>query len=184
MRLFAALPVVGEARLELERRLAGYRREEWPVKWVGDNGLHVTTKFLGEVGAGQVDAVRSVLREASTGTPPLPLLPTELGAFPNFIRARVLWAGYESEAALELMVHRIEQATGGLGFPLEGRPFRPHVTLGRLNEGATLPAEGAERLQHDKLSAGFIADRLVLYQSRSGTAGSTYSEVDSFPLGS
>lgn len=184
MRLFVALPVGGDARAELERKLAACKQKDWPVKWVGEGGLHVTLKFLGEVEAERLPAIGAALEVAGCGTPVLPFAPGELGAFPSLARARVLWAGYHSEPALELLVHRVEQATEPLGFPGEGRPFRAHVTLGRVREGARLPREGLEALEKEVLTAGFVADRLVLYQSRPGSAGSTYHELASFPLGS
>jgi 2'-5' RNA ligase len=182
MRIFAALPVEGEAKDELELKLAAYRQRDWPVKWVRNDALHVTIKFLGEVEPDRVANLRTALREASAGTPSLAFRPTELGAFPNFARARVLWAGYETETALELMVHRIERATELLGFPVEGRPFRPHVTLGRVREGSRLPREGAEVLEKETLTAGFITDRLVLFESRPQPGGANYTPLDLFPL--
>ena len=182
MRVFAALPVEGEAKAELERTLIDLGRRGWPVKWVGDHGLHVTVKFLGEIEPGRLDAIRETLAGACAGTPPLSFRATEIGAFPSFARARILWAGYESESALELIVHRVEQGLEALGFPLEGRPFRPHVTLGRVREGARLPQEGVALLERATLSAGFTADRLVLVESHPGPGGSTYAELDSFAL--
>jgi len=184
MRLFAALPVGGDARAELERILAAFRRTDWPVKWVREGGLHVTLKFFGEVAPERLAPIRDALAAAERGTPALPFTPTELGAFPSLQRARVLWAGYQTEPALELLVHRVEQATEPLGFPGEGRPFRAHVTLGRVREGSRLPREGMGALEGAVLKAGFTADRLVLYQSRPGPAGTTYDELDSFPLAS
>ena len=47
-----------------------------------------------------------------------------------------------------------------------------------------LPREGMGALEGAVLKAGFTADRLVLYQSRPGPAGTTYDELDSFPLAS
>jgi 2'-5' RNA ligase len=184
MRLFAALPVGGDARTELERKLAEYRTQDWPVKWVREGGLHVTLKFLGEVEAEQLPAIRAALADAVRGTPVLALAPTELGAFPSLARARVLWAGYHAEPALELLVHRVERGTEPLGFPGEGRPFQAHVTLGRIKDGTRLPREGLGALERESLTAGFTADRVVLYQSRQGPAGPSYDELDSFPLGS
>jgi 2'-5' RNA ligase len=184
MRLFAALPVEGEARQELELKLAAYRQREWPVKWVPDTGLHVTIKFFGNVEPERVDAVRVALRQASAGTPVLPFHPTDIGAFPGFSRARIVWAGYETGTALELMVHRVEQATEALGFPVEGRPFRPHVTLGRVREGKWIPPEGVALLEQDSLRAGFTADRLVLFESRQDQGCASYAVVDWYSLGS
>lgn len=184
MRLFAALPVNGEASAELERLLEGFRRMEWPVRWVGSNGLHLTVKFLGEVAVDRVNAVRDALAAATRNTSLLPFTPNELGAFPTLARPRVLWAGYQSEPALELLVHRVEQGTEALGFPVEGRPFRPHVTLGRLREGATLPPGAADQFEGEALHAAFVAERLVLFESKPGAHGPVYSTVDTFSLGS
>jgi 2'-5' RNA ligase len=58
------------------------------------------------------------------------------GAFPGFDRPRVIWAGLEPDPALELLQHRVEQEFGPLGFPPDGRPFRPHLTLGRAARDA------------------------------------------------
>jgi 2'-5' RNA ligase len=184
MRLFAALPLEGEAKAELERLLSRYRQMDWPVKWVRDDGLHVTIKFLGEVEADRVDAVREALRSAGAGTPCLPFTPTEIGAFPNMHRPRILWAGYESEPPLELMVHRVERGMEALGFPVDGRPFRPHVTLGRLREGRCLPPDGARTFEREQLHSAFVAGRLVLFESRPGPNGSVYQPVEILNLGS
>ena len=183
MRLFAALPVTGEAERELRALLARCRGRDWPVKWVRDDGLHVTLRFLGEVASERVSMVREALGGAVAGTPALPFSPTELGAFPSLARARVLWAGYDSEAALELLAHRVERAVMELGFPAEPRAFRPHVTLGRVREGARLPREGLGALAAETLTAAFVVVRVVLYESRTGAGGSRYEELASFALG-
>lgn len=184
MRLFTALPVGGEATAELERLLENLRRTEWPVRWVRGDALHVTVKFFGEVGTDQMDAIREALRAATDRTPLLPFVPGELGGFPNLRRPRVLWAGYQSETALELLVHRVEQRAEALGFPVEGRPFRPHVTLGRVRDGVPWPLAAMNRLEREALHESFVADRLVLFESRQGSGGSVYAQLDSFSLGS
>ena len=56
--------------------------------------------------------------------------------FPDFSRPRVLWVGIAPEPGLEILQHRVEQEFAPLGFPTEGRPFRPHVTLGRAARDA------------------------------------------------
>jgi RNA 2',3'-cyclic 3'-phosphodiesterase len=184
MRLFTAIPVAGLVEDALRELVARCRSQDWPVKWVRPEGLHLTVKFLGPVEADRVAAIEAALAEASAGTPRLPFSLRELGAFPGFGRARVIWAGLESEAALELMVDRVERACGALGFPVEGRPFRPHVTLGRVREGRRLPEAAIEALERAQLpAADFLADRLVLFESRPGPGGSTYAARATFPLG-
>ena len=72
-----------------------------------------------------------------------------IGAFPNFRRARVVWIGVEQEPRLELLHHDLELACEQEGFEVEGRPFRPHITLARVR--VPLPIErwvGSVALYH------------------------------------
>jgi len=59
-----------------------------------------------------------------------------IGAFPGFRRARVVWMGIAPEPRLELLHHDVEVACEELGFEVEGRAFRPHLTLARARESA------------------------------------------------
>jgi 2'-5' RNA ligase len=185
MRLFIAIPVAGPVEEALRDLLDRYRSRDWPVKWVRPNGLHLTVKFLGTVEPARLAAIQGAIGDASAGAPGLPFSLVELGTFPGFARARIIWAGLESEAALELLVHRVERACATLGFAVEGRPFRPHVTLGRVREGAHLPPAAVHELEQTRVpAASFVADRIVLYESQPGPGGSVYTVRATFPLGS
>ena len=185
MRLFAAIPVAQPVHGILGELLDRWRSTDWPVKWVRSEGLHLTLKFLGSVGREQVASIRDGLSASIAGTPGLSFALTELGAFPTVTRARTLVAGLESEARLELLVHQIERACAELGFPVEGHPFRPHVTLGRVREGRRLPEVAVQAIEGAELPAvSFVSDRVVLYESLPGSGGSRYEERATFPLGS
>lgn len=184
MRLFVGIPVEGEVADVLGGLLERWERNGWPVKLARPEGLHLTLKFLGAVESERYPALLEAVADAVRGTPALSFALSELGAFPELVRARVLWAGLESEAALELLVHRIERACAGLGFPLEGRPYRPHVTLGRVRAGNRLPSTAIERFEAEALPrATFLSNQVVLYQSLAGAGGSRYEVKASFPLG-
>jgi len=49
MRLFAAIPIPDPARGQILDLLGDLRQGDWPVRWVHDEGLHLTLKFFGEV---------------------------------------------------------------------------------------------------------------------------------------
>jgi 2'-5' RNA ligase len=183
MRLFAALPVTGDAQHELAELLGTLQAGGWPVRWVRADGLHLTVKFLGEVAASGLPALSAALRSTVTDSPAFGLTGTELGGFPGLSAPRVIWAGYEAATTLELLAHRVERHCAPLGFPGDGRPFRPHVTLGRVREGATLPDNAVRQLTGLALCAGWHADRLVLYDSATGAGGSRYTAIETFPLG-
>ncbi len=124
---------------------APLRELRLPVNWVRSDGLHLTLKFLGEVPAEQEPELEGALVQAAGtetvgegagGRRTIPLAIGGFGVFPDQRRPRVVWVGVAPEPALELLQHRVEQAFTPLGFPTEGRPFMPHLTLGRAARDA------------------------------------------------
>ena len=71
MRLFAALPIPEPARRGIVPLLERLRDGDWPVRWVHDEGLHLTLKFFGEVAPDRLDVIAEALRFAGPGTGPL-----------------------------------------------------------------------------------------------------------------
>lgn len=182
VRLFAGLPVDEATRAALADLTAALRRGDWPVRWVTPEAWHLTLKFYGERAEAEVAPIGAGLAEAVAGTPALDLHLTVLGANAPGRRARVLWVDLAAPAALELLHHRVELAAIALGIEPEGRPFRPHLTLGRVRHGATLPPGAGERLAELAVDLPFLADRLVLFESVLGPGGPRYAERAAFPL--
>lgn len=136
MRLFVALNFSPQVRQALWQATAPLRDLGLPVKWVRDQGIHLTLKFLGEVPEQREAELRAALARAATGARSLTLALGGFGVFPDFTRPRVVWVGIAAEPALEILQHRVEQEFAPLGFPTEARAFRPHVTLGRATRVA------------------------------------------------
>jgi 2'-5' RNA ligase len=183
MRLFAAIPVTEPARLEVVTLLERLRQTGWPVRWVGDEGVHVTLKFFGEVATERLEVIAEAVRIAGQGTSQLPLRLHELGAFPSRQRARILYVGLEAPAALELLQDRIERGGEALGFTPEGAPFRPHITLGRLREGQRCPKHALDDLEGSFEQLAFTGDQVVLYESILTPHGPRYESRLTLDLG-
>lgn len=183
MRLFVALPLPGAARDEIAALLARMKECEWPVRWVREEGLHLTLKFYGEVAPERYDVIEESIRFAVAGTSPIPLRLDTLGAVPSERRPRVLWVGLHAPSALELLQDRLERQGEEIGFPPEGAPFRPHVTLGRVREGHRLPADALARLGDSYERIAFLATEVVLYESVLSRGGPTYEARATIPLG-
>ncbi|HEU4699527.1 MAG TPA: RNA 2',3'-cyclic phosphodiesterase [Gemmatimonadales bacterium] len=186
MRLFAALPLPAPARAALAALARPLREAGWPVRWVAETQLHLTLKFYGDVAPERLDAVGDVLRAAADGTRPLDLVATALDTLPRGRRARVVIAALDAPPALELLVDRLERGSAALGFPTEGRAFRPHVTLGRVRRDAALPADAARRLAAaapGEAALAFLVDAAVLFESELGREGPRYTPRVTVPLG-
>jgi 2'-5' RNA ligase len=112
------------------------RAGNYPVKWVQAEALHVTIRFLGEVDEDKRDPIQQALVAAVGDTRAFNLPVGEFGTFPPVKQPRVIWVGCETPPALELVADGVERQLAGVGFPVEGRPFRPHVTIGRVRRDA------------------------------------------------
>jgi 2'-5' RNA ligase len=103
------------------------------VKWVEPGNIHLTLQFLGEVEEKLLDQIASGLRKELADFPAFEASLSGLGAFPDRSRPRVIWAGVAQGAReLEQLSARVQEANRALGFTPEDRPFRAHVTLGRV----------------------------------------------------
>jgi 2'-5' RNA ligase len=183
MRLFAAVPIPDPALSRILDLLGNLRKEDWPVRWVHDEGMHMTLKFFGEVAPERLDVITEAIRFAADGAGALSLTLDGLGAFPSRSRPRILWVGIDAPPALELLQDRIERGCEAIGFPPEGAPFQPHVTLGRVREGQRLPARALDGYRELLEPMPFVAPELVLYESVLTTKGPRYESRLTLDLG-
>lgn len=154
------------------------------MKWVRPENIHLSLKFLGDVDEARGGELQGALQRAASRTGggearALPLQITGFGVFPDYRRPHVLWAGITPDPALELLQHRVEQEFAPLGFPSEGRAFRPHVTLGRTNRDAR-PRDFAElEAEFAKIAFGETVSltELDLMQSTLRPEGSVYQVI-------
>jgi len=142
IRSFVAIELSQNVKTGLAKLLSELGKTRHPfVKWVNPESIHLTLKFLGNIPFKQVAEINRLMEEAVQGTLPFHLEVSELGAFPNLKRPRVLWISIKGEIDTLLSLQQsIDSALAPLGFAEEKRPFTPHLTLARLRE-RTSPAE-------------------------------------------
>lgn len=164
---------------------ARLRETRLPVRWVTSEGMHLTLKFLGEVGDELAEGVATALDRVADPVRPFEVAVRGFGAFPNARRPRVVWAGIEPVPALELLQDGVERAMTELGFEPEGRVFRPHLTLGRARHGAR-PSQFrdlAALLEEMDFAQSFLAEGVHLVQSTLRPSGAVYTVRRTASLG-
>lgn len=132
MRLFLAINLPPDCRRAVHDATAPLRHAAPSLAWVEESLLHLTLKFLGEQPDARLPDLRGALGGVAARHADLVMELEGVGAFPNFRRARTVWMGVAPQPRLELLHHDVELAFGALGFDIEGRPFRPHLTLARV----------------------------------------------------
>ncbi|MBN1939408.1 MAG: RNA 2',3'-cyclic phosphodiesterase [Candidatus Aminicenantes bacterium] len=134
MRTFIAVDLTSE----IKRRIADLvHRLKFAaprgIGWANIADLHVTLKFLGEIGEATLPDIQKAVSKAASSAPSFPLSVYGTGTFPpGSRRPRVLWVGLRESPPLLDLHGRIENLMTGLGFPAEERAFRPHLTIGRV----------------------------------------------------
>jgi 2'-5' RNA ligase len=159
MRLFLAVEFEQELRRALREATAPLRTLIPDAGWVTEDRLHLTLKFLGEQPETLVPPLTAAIGEVAARHWPVPMRLRGLGAFPNLRRPRVIWLGIEPTPKLELLQHDVEESCAALGVAVEGKPFRPHLTIGRLR--GTEDREAIRDLARVARDIRFRADTLV-----------------------
>jgi RNA 2',3'-cyclic 3'-phosphodiesterase len=132
VRLFLAVNFPQGIRQAIWEESRGLRAAAPSVKWVEPELVHITMKFLGECETQAADAVTGVVTTVAVSHAPIPVTIRGIGAFPNFHRPRIVWAGVDDRGRLGRLATAIDAACTTLGFAPEQRAFKPHLTLGRV----------------------------------------------------
>jgi 2'-5' RNA ligase len=184
VRLFVAVNLPGTERRAAYAATRRLRECHLPVKWVAEDALHLTLKFLGEVADDRAAPIGAALAEAVRAARPFEVTLGGLGVFPDHQRPRVFWLGVEAHPALELLANDVELAMGALGFESELKPFQPHLTIGRARKDAKPSAFRTLAALTAGLDYASVlrVESVDLMQSMLGPAGPSYRIVCRAPL--
>ncbi len=184
-RAFLAIEPPSEIRKEIANIQNRLKRScPFDVRWVKPEGIHLTLKFFGDISEADIAAISGVAERNARTAAPLHFEVKNLGVFPSVKRPRVVWIGLAGDTSSLLdLQNKLEQGFYGCGFPKEERPFRPHLTMGRIK---TPKASGDPEkfIQRDDCDAGnFTAFGLSLIKSDLTPQGAVYTKLAWFPLG-
>ncbi|MEN6371249.1 MAG: RNA 2',3'-cyclic phosphodiesterase [Armatimonadota bacterium] len=123
----------------LKRRISSVQEEfikvAPAVKWVANENYHITIKFLGGVKSDRIKAISQAIEEAVRYIEPFDVELGGAGAFPNPGRPKTVWVGVTSGSEmLAKIAGRVDDALEKLGFEKETRPFKSHITIGRVKD--------------------------------------------------
>jgi 2'-5' RNA ligase len=155
------------------------------VKWVEPENLHLTLLFLGEVDARETPAVCRAAEQIGRRTKPFTLTLAGVGAFPTPRRPRTLIVHVtEGEPELIALHHDLETPLLELGcYRREDRPYKPHLTIGRVKGHAeTEPLAAAIRQFEDWQGGQSRIDQVLVLSSELRHDGPEYAVLSRVPL--
>ncbi len=128
-RMFVAVVPPVEVKDDLAAFLEPRREHPWidPEQW------HITLAFLESVPSARIDELTDALTEAAAKRHSMSLRLAGAGAFPEPVRAKVLWMGLEGDVdELVRTARNVRAAATANGANPDGKPFRAHLSVSRL----------------------------------------------------
>ncbi len=180
IRAFLALPLAPFFESEVRPLLEKLKGQCPGVRWVEASKIHVTLHFFGSIYPEEVSKISRIVGPIVSQAKSSEVFLKDLGGFPNLSRPRVLWLGIEGDLENLKNVHRLlEKELEKNGFPIENRPFKPHLTLGRVKDAGKF--SGISEIQFDPTPVKKIQE-IVLFKSHLAPQGSHYEAIETYPF--
>jgi 2'-5' RNA ligase len=128
-RVFVAIDLPEEVRERIAATQKVLARSCARLTFVAPRNMHITLKFIGEVGDETLEAIRSALQGVSAD--PFEIAIRGVGAN-NLRRPRVVWSNIEDAGGTGGLHDAIEEALAPLGIEREERAYTPHITIARV----------------------------------------------------
>ena len=149
------------------------------LRWVSDDNLHLTLRFIGEVERPLADDIAAALARLRSDAFELRL--AGVGMFEQR-SGGAIWAGVEPKAPVAALATKVERACLAAGLEPERRAFHPHITLARWNRRSALAAQALIERNRALASPPFAVDRFILFESHLSRHGAYYEEVAAVAL--
>ena len=178
-RLFAALEIPAPVRDALGAFGRAAAADDFALRAVRDDALHVTLAFLGHRALDDIDPARDAVREVAAPVPDL-ALGDALWLAPRRPHVLTVEVADATGALLALQERVVAALVEAVGYEPDRRRFRPHVTVARVRRGAAPRQRGLP----DAPSASFAGEAVTLYRSWLGGGPARYEALERVPLGS
>lgn len=169
-------PAVSAALASVQDRL---RHTGAKVGWTVPSDFHLTLWFIGDVSAEQRARICAMLDETASRVARFEFDVAGAGFFGPPRAPRILWAGVPAEPpALAALAAEVRNWGRSAGWMVEDRPFRAHITLGRVREPTGADALTAAMRSLSSTVFGRVAvDRLTLMASGTASQNTRYDIV-------
>ncbi len=154
LRLFIALSFSADVKERCAAIQDRGRKQLADIRWISPQQLHLTLVFLGKVLKTEQVNIEHIMRETAAKYPPFTLEFSGLGVFPRLKSPKVLWAGLAENPVLMALQEELMLNISNIPFDIETRPFRPHLTLGRIRQKIDIQALGQWIAQEKNVSLG------------------------------
>lgn len=148
------------------------------IKWVKPKSMHLTLHFLGYLSEEKIGQVKLAMQSFQGKFGRLQFRFGKINTFPNLTSPRVIFI--ECNQVNSKSIFKLQELLGEkliqLGIRVDKRPWKPHLTLGRVKVEKKLQIPLDLSLP-SPLATAFIINSFDLIESKLKPAGSKYSKI-------
>lgn len=176
MRLFLAVPISSKAK---ELIVNTYRKvaEKLDVKWIAEENIHITLKFLGNVDKNKTEEIEEMMNEVKLRHKPCKFTITSIGAFPSLKVVRVLFYNIEPPEPFISLSNDINNTLEKIGFQKDEK-YTPHITIARFKN----PKKDPTINYSEYINWQETMEKFNLMESTLFPTGPVYSIIREFKL--
>lgn len=184
IRIFFAIELPETIKQKIGDYISALKKKSKPhvIRWTRNDNLHITLQFIGEANRFDLDKIcNSVQSRIKNIHSPMQISVGDLQLFPTPFRPRVIVLDILPQEALSSLAHSIGEGVEAAGYAIEKRPFRAHMTLGRIKQPKNLDLSYLGQTPKVVCEEIFLQE-FVLYRSEPGAEGSTYTVLERLKL--
>ena len=153
------------------------------INWVDPANIHLTLAFLGDTEEDRIKVAGIMLKQKCSGFGEFGFSLSGAGVFRDYSDPEVIWIGIEESGKLISLNNDIKRGLEDTGFKTDNRPFKPHITIGRIK---FFKDPGALREALEPYQNIFIQEvpvsEVILYESILKPSGPVYRPAGKFRL--
>lgn len=175
----------------VKKRLAEFQSQwpELPVRWTKPENLHITLAFLGNLSDEEIAEVCKTTEEVASRNQSFSINLSKISYGPPKKPPRMVWVMGEILEELTKLKNDLERTLLENFTPHRnevsgvGRPYSPHITLGRIQKWEFRSIDPEDRPQLEtNLSFGFEVSSIEVMESFLKRGGPEYTVLESCPL--
>ncbi len=184
LRCFIAIEFPEELKNNIDTYIEQLKATRADVKWVLSKNLHLTLKFLGGTPEYLLVEINKRLLSIAKLHNSFYIQIFGAGVFPNIKHPRVVWLGIQDSEEIIKLQQDIDESIAEFGFEREDRPFKPHLTIGRVRSMKNRDMMIKELATLKDVDFGKIEVRYIsVMKSELKPGGAEYFRLSEIPIG-
>ena len=180
VRVFFAIDLPTAAKEKLGRFIGSLKKKSrtHAIRWSKPENLHITLQFLAEVRSEHIQTMLQNVRQEMEGAVRHSTFNMgRLHLFPDPYRPRVIVLDVTPQSELNKLAILIGQGIQKTHYEIEDRPFRAHLTIGRIKQPQGLNMGFLSECTSPELEEMALRE-VVFFRSEPQPEGSRYSPIE------